>query len=39
MLASSVLDHHDIDPANCVGLDFSIAKHSALALDKIVRLA
>ncbi len=39
MLVPSVFDHHDISPANSVGLDFSVAKHSALALEGITRLA
>lgn len=38
MLAPSVFDHEHIDPATSVGLDFSIAKHSSLNLEGIMRL-
>jgi hypothetical protein len=39
MLAPSVKEHHDIDPACGIGLDFSTSKHSALTLEGIVPLA
>lgn len=39
MLAASVADRHDVDPACCVGLDFSISKHMAVALEGITQLA
>ena len=39
MLSPSVRDHYDIDPACCVGLNFTITKHMALALEGITRLA
>jgi hypothetical protein len=39
MLAPSVADHHDVDPACCVGLDFTTSKHMAVVLEGITQLA
>ena len=39
MLAPSVMDHYNVDPGCCVGLDFSTSKHMALALEGIMQLA